>query len=218
MSTNSLQNNNKVIRIAIADDHQLMIDGIKTALADNPEIIIVGEAKNGLEIIEISKTNKPDIIILDISMPELDGLDAAKIIKEKFNHIKIIILTQFSEKRFMRYFQKIGVEGYLLKECEKIELIEMIKSVYNGGLHYKICSEQNYNNHLVNCPNSTPTISNRELEVLNLLARDQTCNDISIKLGVCVTSIKTYRQRLKDKSGSNTLTGLVSWAYQNDLI
>ena len=93
-----MKNQNK---IAIADDHPLMIDGIKTALSDSSEIEIIGEANNGLEIIEIVKTNKPDLVLLDIRMPELDGIEAAKILKKQFKDIKIIILTQFDERSFI---------------------------------------------------------------------------------------------------------------------
>ncbi len=126
------------INIAISDDQQLMIDGIKTALADSPEIKIVGEAYNGLEIIEIVKNAKPDLILLDIKMPELDGLEAAKILKKQFENIKIIILTQFDERSFIRCCQKIGVEGYLLKDCGKIELLKAINKVYNGGILFSV--------------------------------------------------------------------------------
>ena len=117
------------INIAIADDHQLMIDGIKTALEDSPEIKIVGEANNGLEIIEIVKTRKPDLVLLDIRMPELDGIDAAKILKKQFSKLKIIILSQYGERGFIRRCQKIGVDGYLIKGCSSKELISTIKNI-----------------------------------------------------------------------------------------
>ncbi len=99
------------INIAIAYDHQIMIDGIKTVLSDSPEIKIVGEAKNGLEIIEIVKTKKPDLVLLDIRMPELDGIDAAKILKKQFSDTKIMNFNSICmNRRFIRHCQKIGVE------------------------------------------------------------------------------------------------------------
>ena len=206
-----------MIKIAIADDHPLFIDGIKTALSDTPEIEIVGEACNGLEIIEIVKTTKPDLVLLDINMPELDGIDAAKILKKHFKDTKVIMLTQFGERGFIKHCQEIGVDGYLLKDCGKQELEKAIKIVYNGGLYFIIGNNlNNYFNTGVNDPKSL--ITPREFEVLELFSKDFTSEQAAEKLGIKTSSIKTFRQRLMGKTGTLTLSGLVSWAYQNNIL
>ncbi len=205
------------IKIAIADDHPLMIDGIKTALSDTPEIEIIGEASNGLEIIEVVKTKKPDLVLLDIRMPELDSIDAAKILKKQYEELKIIMLTQYGDRRFIKHCQEIGVDGYLLKDCGKQELEKAIKIVYNGGLYFIIGNNLNdYFNTGINDPKSL--ITPRELEVLELFSKDFTSEQAAEKLGIKTSSIKTFRQRLLSKTSTLTLSGLISWAYQNNIL
>lgn len=205
------------INIAIADDHPLMIDGIKTALSDTPEIEIVGEASNGLEIIEVVKATKPDLVLLDINMPELDGIDAAKILKKQFKELKIIMLTQFGEKGFIKHCQKIGVEGYLLKGCGKDELEKAINRVFMGGVYFNVDNNRNeYPN--IDCTDSKPLLSCREQEVLRLFSNDYNIRQVAKKLEISITTVKTYKQRLKNKTGSKTLSGMMKWAYQNDII
>lgn len=207
------------INIAIADDHQIVIDGIKTIMSDSPEIKIVGEAYNGLEIIEIVKTKKPDLVLLDIRMPELDGLEAAKILKKQFKDIKIIILTQFDQKSFIRYCQKIGVEGYLLKDCGKTELIKAIKKVYNGGLLFSVNNVGTSKaTQATQIKSKDITLSSRELEVLLLMANDTSCSEIADELGIKKSTLGSFRQRLLNKSGTNTTTGLINWAHKQNLI
>jgi len=206
------------IRLIIADDHQLMIDGIKTALSDCSEVKIIGEASNGNEVIEIVKTNKPDVILLDIRMPKMDGIEAAKILKKQFRDVKIIILSQYGEKGFIRRCQQIGVEGYLLKDCGKGELIKTINHVYNGGVFFNISNTDTDNEYASTFRNLDSLVSNRELETLKLLVKDFTVDQIAVELDIEVSTIKTYKQRLKQKSGTNTLSGLISWAYQNRII
>ncbi len=205
------------IKIAIADDHPLMIDGIKTVLADTPEIEIVGEASNGLEIIEVVKATKPDLVLLDIRMPELDGIDAAKILKKQFKDTKIIMLTQFWERGFIRHCQKIGVDGYLLKDCGKDKLIETITNIFNGGIYFNLSNGREKETHRLNCDNSKSLLSCRELDVLKLLVKDFTYGQIAEKLGIELSSVKTYKLRLKRKSETHTLSGLIAWAYQNNI-
>lgn len=207
------------IKIAIADDHPLYIDGIKTALLNNPEIELIGEAKNGLEIIEIVKANKPDLVLLDIRMPELDGIDAAKILKRQFKDIKIIILTQFGDRGFIGRCQKIGVEGYLLKDCGKSELLKAINKVYNGGILFSINNASTGKMpQTIKVKSKDKILSSRELEVLLLMANDKNSVEIARELSLNESTVRTYKRRLLSKSGTNTTTGLINWASKQKLI
>jgi len=206
------------IKIIIADDHPIMIDGIKNSLTDSTEIKIIGEAKNGLEAIELVKTKKPDLAILDIRMPELDGIDAAKILKEKSSNLKIIILSQYGERGFIRRCQKVGIDGYLIKGCSSKELISTIKNIYNGGYYFNVPDTTIDEFYPANRKTSELKISSRELEILELLAKDFKPDKIAEKLGVGKSSIKTYINRLRQKSGTQTLSGLISWAFKNKII
>ena len=206
------------IKIIIADDHPLMIDGIKNALTDCNEIKIIGEAKNGLEAIELVKTKKPDLALLDIRMPELDGLDAAKILKKQFSKLKIIILSQYGERGFIRRCHKIGIDGYLIKGCRPKELINTIKNIHNGGYYFNVPDTSINEFYPANIKASELKISLRELEILELLSKDFNPDKIAEKLGIGKSSIKTYINRLKQKSGTQTTSGLISWAYKNEII
>ena len=206
------------IKIIIADDHPLMIDGIKNALTDCNEIEIIGEAKNGLEAIELVKTKKPDLALLDIRMPELDGIDAAKILKKQFSKLKIIILSQYGERGFIRRCQKIGIDGYLIKGCSSKELISTIKNIHNGGYYFNVPDTSIDEYYPANKKATELKISSKELEFLILLAKDYSTDQIAELLKIELSTIKTYKKRLKQKSGTDTLTGLVAWAYQNKII
>jgi len=206
------------IKIVIADDHPLMIDGIKTALIDCSEIKIIGVAKNGFEAIELVKTKNPDLVLLDIRMPKLDGIDAAKILKKQFSELKIIILSQYGERGFIRRCQKIGIDGYLIKGCGPKELINTIKNIHNGGYYFNVPDTSKDEFYPANNQTTELKISSRELDILELLAKDFTNIQIAKKLGIEPPTVKTHEYRLKQKSGTNTIPGLVSWAYQNKLI
>lgn len=206
------------IKIIIADDHPLMIDGIKNALSDCNEIKIIGEAKNGLEAIELVQTKKPDLALLDIRMPELDGIDAAKILKKQFSKLKIIILSQYGERGFIRRCQKIGIDGYLVKGCSSKELISTIKNIHNGGYYFNVPDTSIDEYYPANSRASEFKITSKELDFLKLLAKDYSTDQIAEALKIEQSTIKTYKKRLKQKSGTDTLTGLVSWAYQNKII
>ena len=208
-----------MIKLIITDDHPIFIDGLKTVLANIPDIAIIGEAMNGKKLLELLKTKQPDIVIMDINMPEMDGLDAAQIIKQQYNDVKIIMLTQFGEKRFMKKCMEMDVEGYLLKECEKQELLKAIVTVYMGGVHYDANSKPD--NDLFK-PESDEHknfhISEKEKQVLELIAQENCNQEIAKILGISIHTIKTYRERLMVKSGTKNTAGLMYWAVKNRLL
>ena len=207
------------IKVAIADDHPIFIDGIKTALSDSPEIELVGEANNGLEIIEIVKTQKPDLVLLDIMMPELDGIDAAKIIKKLFQDVKIIILTQFDERGLIRRCQQIGVKGYLLKDCGKQVLINAIRKVYKGGILFSIDKANITKFQKAGRIRSENNVfSSRELEILLLMANDNCSAAIAKELKISGSTVRTYKQRMFLKTGTDTSSGLINWAYKQNIL
>jgi DNA-binding NarL/FixJ family response regulator len=205
-----------MINIIIADDHPIFIDGLKTVLTDVPDIIITGEAQNGKQVLELVETKPADIILLDINMPKMDGIDTAKAIKNNSSHIKIIMLTQFGEKRFLRKCMEIGVEGYLLKDCGKEELINTIRKVFDGG--FQFTSKNSNNSGLYSFQNSNNHISEKEKQVLKLIAEEKCNPDIAKVMTISVNTVKTYRERLMIKSGTKTTAGLILWAVKHNLL
>jgi DNA-binding NarL/FixJ family response regulator len=193
----------------------MFIDGVKTVLADVPDIQITGEALNGKQVLELLKTIPADIVLLDINMPELDGIETARFIKKSYNQVKIIMLTQFGERGFVRKCIEIGVEGYLLKDCSKEELISAIRTVKMGNTLYK------FNNSSVNndkCKKDIQKLTQRELQVIRLMVRDMTYWEITKELRISIYAVRTYRDRLLTKTGTSTIAGLVQWANDNEVL
>lgn len=126
-----------MINVLIADDHQLLIDGIKTTLQDVPEIQITAEAKDGFQVLKILESQDDiDVILMDINMPKLDGLDCTRQVSKKYPNIKVIALSQYDEKRFVKRMIKNGASGYLLKDSDKDILIKAIQKVHAGEKYF----------------------------------------------------------------------------------
>jgi DNA-binding NarL/FixJ family response regulator len=206
-----------MINIIIADDHKIFIEGIRTTLSDVDDIYIAGQALNGAELLVRLENIEADVVLLDINMPGIDGLQAAEAIKKNFKDVKIIMLTQYDEKRFMKKCREIGVEGYLLKTCDKNELVNTIINVHNGGSFYTGVNGKTTGYpvpDLLNCVR----ITGKEEEVLQLIA-DEKCNDeIAKELNIEKTTVKTHKRRMLWKTGAKTITGLVVWAFRKRII
>ena len=124
------------IRVFLVDDHKMIRKGIKTILDDVPEIEIVGEANNGEECLNVIKPEETDLVMTDLSMPEMDGIELTKLLKDKYPEIKIIALTMIGESYTIKQILAEGVMGYLLKNCSEDEIKMAIKRVYEGGTYY----------------------------------------------------------------------------------
>jgi DNA-binding NarL/FixJ family response regulator len=205
-----------MIKLIITDDHPIMIDGIRTALSGESDIIIIGEAYNGNQLLDLLESKKSDIILLDIRMPILDGIDTLKILRNKFKKIKVIMLTQFGERQFIKKCIEYGADGYLLKDCGKHELMNAIRTVNEGGTWFDI------HNRLSNSINENlddmPKLSKREVEVLQLICEELSNREIAEKLNISVDTVNTYRTRLMKKAGAKKVIGLFRWASKNRLI
>ena len=205
-----------MINIIIADDHQIFIDGIKTVLVDEPDINVAGEALNGKQVLNLLKIKPVDVVLLDIEMPEMDGLETAEIIQKQYPDVKTIILTNYNNKGFVNKAKKYGCAGYLLKDCTKDELVKAIRMVYDGGLYYNPknsnkTSLSNYSN-----TNEAFDITEKEKETLILILKEKTNKEIAKKMNISKNTVRTYKERLLNKTGNTTLAGLIKWAHKND--
>jgi len=203
------------IKLIIADDHQLMIEGIKTILSETPEIKIIGEALNGKQLLEMLETTQPDIVLLDIRMPELDGLDTLEIIMGRYPEIKAIMLSQYSERSMVKKSIEFGAKGYLLKDCGKKNLIKAIKKIFTGGICFEIYG---FHHNIKEKTCDLSQLSLRELEVLKLICKELTSHEIADKLNISKETINTYRARLMKKTGAKNVIGLYKWALEYKLI
>lgn len=213
------------IQIAIVDDHQIVRDGIKILLEDEPGMDVVCEAKNGKEAVEYCSTQADDvdIMIMDINMPEMDGIKATKIIKDNHPNIKILALTMLSEDQHIRKMIKAGASGYILKSSGKQELIKAISTIIDGKHYFSNDATQAILEELVS-PEVSDTkedqdvhITDREMEVLKLILNEFTNQEIADKLFVSVRTVDAHRRNLLQKTGAKNTAGLVKFALKNNL-
>jgi DNA-binding NarL/FixJ family response regulator len=210
-----------MINVLVADDHQILIDGIKITLNDVEDINIVAEAKDGFQVLKTLEDRQDiNVILMDISMPKLDGLECTKQVHKKYPEIKIVALSQFSEKRFVKRMIKNGASGYILKDSERDILEKAIKAVHSGekyfcdNLSFRMVSQELK---MENTKSLFPQLSNREKEILALICQEYSNHEIADRLFLSFHTIESHRANLMHKAGAKNTAGLVRWAVENDL-
>ena len=207
------------IKILIADDHAILRDGIVSLLKTEQSFIIAGTACNGNEVLELVAKSDYDVCLLDINMPGLDGMETAKILKERKSGIKIIMLTTYNDREIIFELIHIGVAGYLLKNSNKKELVEAIIRVMSGRHYFseeveKIILEGVSKKKLI----EVITLTERELEVVKLLSKEYTNDKIADELFISYRTVETHRKNIMQKTKSHNLAGLLNYAYSNGLL
>ncbi|HEY4150489.1 MAG TPA: response regulator transcription factor [Chitinophagaceae bacterium] len=210
------------IKLLIADDHKVVLDGLVALLQAEPGFIIGATAYNGSQVLALSGKQPYDVCLLDISMPELDGIDTAKWLKKERPDIKIIILTTYSEKEIITRLLQIGVDGYLLKNSTRQELVTAIKKVAAGGhyfsneVHDSILADYSLPGNLPG--NEAVVLTQREKEILSLLAKEYTNEKIASALHISFRTVETHRKNMMQKTGASNLAGLLRYAYGKGLL
>jgi len=208
--------------ILIADDHQLFREGMVNLLSDASNIEIVAQAENGREAVDMAIIHNPDIIIMDIRMPELSGVQATEQIKEQLPDMKIIALSMHSEKHYVKGMLEAGASGYLFKNCTYTQLINAIETVqagkkYLGDEITDVLIDDYLDNKNEN-GEAPAELTDRELEVLKLYADGKTTREISEELFVSVKTVGTHRQHIQEKLGIKTTVEMIKYAIRNGLI
>lgn len=208
-----------MINIIIADDHQIVIDGLKLLLADEEQIQIVGEALNGVTLLNRIPTLQPDLVLLDLGMPVMDGLEAALKIKELHPTVKILVLTTYSEPHKIKKMLKANIDGYLLKDTGKDNLLKAIYSIMDGDTYY----DPRVKDIIMGSfqPKKTTysvELTSREKEITRLIAEGMSTNEIAKQLFVSPLTVDTHRKNIFSKLGINKVTALVRYALQEGLI
>jgi len=210
-----------MISVIIADDHQMFIDGIKVLLEKDHNISIVGESLNGQLLLDLLQRKKTDIVLVDINMPKMDGLDVTKIIRKKYPHLKVIILTMYNTKQYITSMLAAGASGYILKNAGKDELVKAIQTVYNGETYYSqevTAAVMDSFRKKESLQNTTPVFTKREKDVLRLLAEDLTAAAIADKLNISHHTVDAHRKNMLSKCNVRTTVGLVKFALERGLI
>lgn len=212
------------VRIVLADDHQIILDGLKMLIDDMDGIEIVGEAANGREAVKLVREHEPDIIIMDVAMPELNGIEATRQISSEWPKVKIIVLSMHSEKRFVSLMFKAGAKAYLSKENAFKELSSAIKAVMAGTsyLSPNIATTlvEDYVE-IVRAANDrleASTLSPRELEVLQLLAEGRSTREAADTLFVSVKTIEAHRRNIMEKLGLKGVAELTRYAIREGYV
>lgn len=211
-----------MINILIADDHQLLIDGIKANLADIEDFDFIAEANNGYQVLERLESGiVVDVILMDINMPMLDGLECTKKVSKQYPEVKVIALSQYDEKRFVKWMVKNGASGYLLKDADKDNLEKAIRAVHAGEKYFcdrlslRLVTQELK---MENTRDLFPKLTDREVEILNLICREFSSQEIADKLFISFHTVESHRANLMQKAGAKNTAGLVRWAVENDFI
>jgi DNA-binding NarL/FixJ family response regulator len=220
-----MRRNRKKLRIVVADDHELVHRGVRDLLQDQRGWKVVGVAADGREAVEKVKKLKPDIAILDISMPGVDGLEATRRIREEAGHTQVLVLTMHESDQMVRRVLEAGARGYVLKSDMAMQLVKAVKDVASGKTSLtpkvseivlegflKVGAESKEPEY----PKAGPTP--REKEVIRLLAEGKANKEIALKLGITARTVETHRARIMMKMGFRTFTDLVHYAIRERII
>lgn len=214
------------IRLVIADDHQLMLDGLRAMLSESEKVEIVGTAKNGKELLELLDNTPADVIMLDINMPQMDGIQATSQIKEKFPETKILIVSTHDDTRLVKEIYKLGAKGYVLKTAGQQTLIDAVHAIAKGKTYFSpeiqnklteafLEGQQKENPNEAMLPIS---LTRREKEILKLIAMEYTGKEIASELHISINTVETHRKNLLRKLKAKNTAGLVKYAMKHDLI
>jgi DNA-binding NarL/FixJ family response regulator len=214
----------QLIKVAIADDHKIFRDGIKMSLKDKEYLKILWEAEDGKDLMHKLKIKQPDILLMDIRMPEMDGVNAISLIKKEHEDVKIVVLTMYDDQEMITKMMEIGANAYLTKTTEPEEIYQAILTCMNDDFYFndlvnkavllklqtKKTTRQFYPNPI--------KFTEKELRILKLIADDKTTEDISKEVFLSPRTIETIRQNMKQKAGVKTIAGLVIYAIRNKLV
>ena len=206
-----------MIRIVFAEDHQALIDGFAAYLEYSGEIKLVGTANNGKELVELVRRKQPQVVVTDIRMPKLDGVEATRLIKKEFPHIKIIALTMFDQKELVQKIIRAGANGYLLKNSGLKMLCRAVKQVVDGENFYDPNLSESFLKDFVESPQKEKPktlLSSRENDILYLIAQGKTSQEIAEELFISKTTVDTHRRNMTRKLGLSGSNALLQYAVE----
>jgi DNA-binding NarL/FixJ family response regulator len=209
----------KRIRILLADDHAVVRQGFRMILAAQTDLEIVGEAGNGREAVELAAALRPDVVVMDVTMPELNGIEATRRMTADNPHIRVVALSMHKDSVYVREILRAGARGYLLKDSVAEDLVAAVRSVAAGegylspGVSNAVLDD--YRKHVTN---PIDLLSSREREVLQMLAEGKTNKEIAVTLNLSVYTVDAHRGRIMEKLNVHSITDLVRFAVRNGLI
>ena len=207
----------KKLRILLADDHKIVREGLRTLINSQPDMQVVGEAANGKEVLVKARELKPDVVVMDLSMPELNGLQATERLKIERPEMKVVALTAHEDEAYLRQLCKVGAAGYVLKRSAGDELVKAISTVAKGGVYFEASlASKALAKQATGSPakgdTHTGDLSEREKEVLVMLAWGYSNKEIAGQFKLSVKTVETYKLRIGEKLGLRSRTKMVQYA------
>ena len=212
------------IKIAIADDYKIYRDGLKVGLSPDDKLEVIFEADNGEDLMKGLETITPDVIIMDLKMPIMDGMEATKEVRKKYPSIKVLVVTMYDDDKFIIHLMENGANGYLLKNTEPDEIRKSIYSVHENGYYFNdvvnkaLLKKLVLKNNLKPSFNQNVELTEREMEVLKLICEEKTAAEIAKEIFLSPRSVEGIRQRLIEKVGVRNTAGLVMFAVKNNMV
>lgn len=210
------------IKILIADDHQLFREGLVNLISNSSDMEIIAQANNGREAIKMASEYAPDVILMDIGMPEINGIEATKILKKNHPDIKIVALSMHSDKQYIKGMLEAGASGYLLKNSTVDQALDAVRIVHQGKKYLSTdITEALIDNYLGKDDQSlliTSELTTREYEVLKLYAEGKETREIAKMLYVSVKTIGTHRQNILEKLSLRNTADMVKFALKHEII
>ncbi len=209
------------IKIAITDDHPMVLQGISTMLKSTKEVEIIGLYASAKETLESIKNNMPDILLLDINMPDINGIELCKQLKKEYASLKIIAISNYDEVSFVKRMLNNGADGYLLKNTDKLELLEAFKIVLSDEQYLQRDIEKKLLNQSIgkkNTNNLFVKLTRREQDVLVAISEELTTQQISEKLFISPKTVETHRMNIMSKLGAKNSVGIIKIAIENNLL
>lgn len=211
---------NKIIRILIADDHQMFIDGLKALLKREKNFLIIGEVSSGGQAIEFISKSQPDLLITDISMPGISGVELTRWVKQNYPDIKVLVLTMYNDREIVNEILMSEAEGYILKNTGKKELISAINRIADNSTFY---STEVLNTMMTRLKKqkaiekNTALLTPREIEIVKLIMEELSSEEIADKLFISKRTVDTHRKNIISKTNTRTIVGLLKFAIENNL-
>lgn len=209
----------KPISVVIVDDHRVVLEGFMARLEMEPEIEVIATASNGLEAIDVVKQHRPDVILMDVSMPIMNGIDATRLIKEEVPNAKVLMLTMHDNREYIMKVMQAGAVGYMLKEISAENMVQAIKTVKLGSTYFCESVTQTLFTQEVSPSAQKPNpLSRREEAVLKLVAQGHSSKKIASLLNISYRTVETHRQNIKHKLDIHSTAELAHYASQRGLL
>jgi two-component system response regulator NreC len=212
------------VRVLLAEDHTIVRKGLRSLLEGQPDIIVVGEAQDGREALEKTEQLSPDVVLIDIAMPLLNGIEATRRITQRFSDIKVLVLTMHDDQEYIRQVLQAGASGYVVKQAAPTELLSAIRAVRNGGSYLsptiskRVIQDYVQQSESSDGYDSYDALTARQREVLQLIAEGHTTREIADLLTISVKTVESHRTNLMEKLDIHTTAGLTLYALRKGVI